>query len=205
MFISFEGADGCGKTTQAKLLVKYLNSNNVSSIYTKEPGGTSIGKKIRDIIFSTQIDSVAEMFLMLADRKMHLEKILLPTLSDGGFVVTDRFIDSTICYQGIFNKIGIDNICKIHKDFFNNLWPNITFVLDLPAKTAKQRIKYRKNNNFYDDLSEKHYETIRQGFLLISKKFSNRIHVVNADKEKILLHSEIKKILLPHIKRNVIF
>ena len=191
MFISFEGIDGSGKSTQAKLLVEYLSKQGIKCIYTKEPGGTPIGDKLRNIILYDKIETLTEMFLIFAARNEHIKKIILPALQSKICVICDRFIDSTLCYQGILKNVGVETICQLHQKFADNLLPDATFLLDLSVETSKARLSLRPEINAYDNMSLPNRQIIREGFLQIAEKYSDRIRIINAEQNPLLVHKKI--------------
>ena len=197
MFITFEGSDGSGKTTQANLLKQYLICNNKRCIYTREPGGSNLGYKIRELMLENDISATSELFLLLCARKVHLEEVILPAVKKGVWVICDRFVDSTLCYQGILKKIGVDVICSLHNQFFNDIFPDITFLLDVDTNVSQSRIDMREKNNFYDKMNSEQFNIIRNGFLTISKKYPDRIRVINACENKQEVHKQIIDIVEP--------
>jgi dTMP kinase len=138
-FITFEGGEGSGKTTQSKLLFEYLKSQNIKCIWTREIGGTEIAEKIRDIILHNEIHIMTELLLVMAARKEHIENVILPALLGGVTVVCDRFIDSTLCYQG--QSLGIAKVLGLHKEVFGDFFPDLTFFIDVPVEEGLRRWK----------------------------------------------------------------
>lgn len=191
MFISFEGIDGSGKSTQARLLVEYLSTKNIKCLYTKEPGGTVIGDKLRKMILHDELETLTEMFLIFAARNEHIKKIILPALQDKVWVICDRFIDSTLCYQGILKSIGIETILELHEKFANNIFPDITFLLDVPINISQARLNTRQSLNAYDNMSLLNHQIIKDGFLQIAEKYPERMQVINAQQEENLVHKQI--------------
>jgi dTMP kinase len=146
-FISFEGNEGSGKTTQAELLVKRLRETypDKEILFTKEPGGTEVGQAIRDIICSEQLSAplspMSELLLILADRNQHLQQVIYPHLSEGHVVVCDRYIDSTIAYQVFGRGVSKDFTNRLFKEMNHTYMPHLTFWLDLDYRIALARIK----------------------------------------------------------------
>lgn len=141
LFITFEGIDGSGKTTLAKHVEELLKKHNLKTVLTREPGGTKLGKSIRQILAThNNLDPWAEFLLFLADREQHIEEIVEPALNEGSIVLCDRFIDSTIVYQHYLNGLSKKKIIKFHDELLINLKPDITFYLYLPVEKAIERL-----------------------------------------------------------------
>lgn len=176
-FISFEGCDGSGKTTQAQMLSETLKKLGISSISTREPGGSELGEEIRSVLSKEQ-DPITEFLLVLAGRYDHVKKIIQPSLEQGKWVICDRFLDSTICYQGILKGLGLDYIQSLHAKVIGNITPDVTFILDLPSELVPLRVKGRARG--YDTMSTGDHEKVRKGFLQIAAMFPSRICVLDA-------------------------
>ena len=131
LFITFEGGEATGKTTQIKKLNKLLLKKNIPHIITREPGGTKTAENLRKIILSKKnnIDVSLEVLLLMASRKDHINKVIIPALNKGKIVICDRYVDSTAIYQGYYKKFGIKKVYDLHKTFLDNLMPDITFFL----------------------------------------------------------------------------
>ncbi|HCO11948.1 MAG TPA: dTMP kinase, partial [Desulfonauticus sp.] len=137
MFITFEGIEGCGKTTQAKKLKHYLEEQNKEVVLTREPGGSKLGIELRKILLSLEnqgISKECELFLYLADRVEHVQQVIKPALAQGKVVISDRYVDSTLVYQGYGRGIELDLLYQLNALATNNLEPNITILLDLPVE-----------------------------------------------------------------------
>ena len=176
-FITFEGGEGSGKTTQSKRFFEYLTSQNIKCIWTREIGGTIVAEKIRDIILHNEMDYMTELLLVMAARKEHVDKVILPALKNGITVICDRFIDSTLCYQGGY--LGVDNVLDLHKKVFGNFMPDITFFIDVPALEGLKRAGIRGGNNKFEDKDISEHEKIRQNFLRLVEMFPERIIKIN--------------------------
>ena len=194
-FITLEGIEGCGKTTQIARLEHYFLSQGIPTLRTKEPGGTSIGTKIREILLSTKnknMEPMTELFLYIADRRQHIHEIILPALQAGKIVLCDRYADATTAYQGAGRRISTEILKKIHKEFLENLTPHLTFLLDLPVKVAIERIKNRKLDRFETENAEFH-SRVRQEYLKIAEAEKNRFTVIHATGTEEDIHEEIKR------------
>ena len=173
MFITFEGIEGCGKSTQAKKLHEFFLSKKLNAILTREPGGTLVGEKIREILIDGKIaklEAKTELLLNFAARLEHVEKLIKPALNSGQIVISDRFFDSTFAYQG--SAFGIDEkvIEEIKKITIDDFKPDITFFIDIPVSLAFERIKGRLTNNRYEKFGHEFHQKVRDGFLDLAEK-----------------------------------
>ncbi|MFL3876652.1 dTMP kinase [Wolbachia endosymbiont of Trichogramma kaykai] len=191
MFITFEGIDGSGKTTQSELLANYFKQihgeNNV--VFTREPGGTDFAEKIRGLLLKDNIDPISELLLLISMRHKHMKKLILPALKEGKTVICDRFIDSTIAYQGYGLGVDLSLIRDLHK-LVEIKYPDITFILDIDVQIGLSRAK---DKNKYEEMSIDFYHKIRKGFQEIAVKEPNRCNVITviADKDNNKVYSEI--------------
>ena len=194
-FISFEGGEGTGKSTQVKLLASRLSERGDLAYITREPGGTEVSEKIRDILKSSpSIDSITELLLMFAARREHFVKAILPRLKQGHTVICDRFYDSSLVYQGILKKISIEQIMQLKAMTLGDFEPDFTIILDIPSSIAKERtIRRQLYLDNYDMMSEDEYNTIRDGFRKIAEAFPFRCKVINASGDEKRVSSRIYK------------
>ncbi len=187
MFISFEGIDGSGKSTIAKLVDKKLKSEGYETVLTREPGGVKIAEDIRAIILdknNVNLDDHTEALLFAAARRQHLKEKIIPALKENKIVLTDRYIDSSLAYQGGGKKLGVDEVYKINIFATDNLLPDLTILFDMDPIEALKRIDKNKNRevNRLDLETMSFYKTVRQTFLDLANKYPNRIKVVDASK-----------------------
>ncbi|AGJ98938.1 Thymidylate kinase [Wolbachia endosymbiont of Drosophila simulans wNo] len=191
MFITFEGIDGSGKTTQSELLANYFKQihgeNNV--VLTREPGGTDFAEKIRGLLLKDNIDPISELLLFTSMRYEHMKELILPALKEGKTVICDRFIDSTIAYQGYGLGVDLSLIRDLHK-LVEIKYPDITFILDIDVQVGLSRAK---DKNKYEEMDVDFYNKVREGFQEIAIKESNRCNVITgiADKDNNKVYSEI--------------
>ena len=179
-FISFEGIDGAGKTTQIELLKKRLEENNYKVKVFREPGGMDISESLRKIILNKSFDisSNTEMLLFLAARSELVTKVIYPALERGYYVICDRYIDSTVAYQGFGRKIDIKIINDLNKFVTLGLLPTVTFYLDIPVKTMILR-KNKENNDRMENSGLKFFERVRSGYFDLELK-NNRFVKIDA-------------------------
>ena len=184
LFITFEGGDGSGKSTQVNLLKNYLDNLNFETIKTREPGGTPSAEILRDLLTTGEVEKwtpMSEALLMWASRYEHLIQVIEPALNSGKNVICDRFYDSTYAYQGVAHNLGIDKMEKLKKIIIGDIEPDVTFVLDIDPKVGLKRSLDRSNQeNRFESYNIDFHNKIRSAFLEIAKKNKNRCVVVDA-------------------------
>lgn len=194
MFITFEGIDGAGKTTQINLLKTYLESKNKEVLSIREPGGLSFSEKIREILLDTktEINSTTELFLFEAARSELTEKIILPALNENKIVICDRFYDSTSAYQGFGRGINLDDINYLNTVATQKLVPDLTFYLDIPISQSLNRninkVKDRMESNTLNFITN-----VKKGFDKLSELYPDRIKRIKADDSIDQVHQNIIK------------
>jgi len=183
-FITLEGIEGSGKTSSIKSITDLLDKRNISYIVTREPGGSSIGKELRAILLhpDTEISPEVELMLMLSDRKDHVEKIILPNLEKGNWVVSDRFMDSSIAYQGGGRQLGKKFIISL-AEYLNLPQPDLTLLFDLPVETSLSRVKARGELDRFEKEELEFHKRIRNTYLDLAKNNSNRIEIIDSSKK----------------------
>jgi dTMP kinase len=199
LFITFEGIEGCGKTTQIGHLTSFFKKARRPFLLTREPGGTEVGGKIREILLSSDnagLEPVAELFLYVADRIQHYRQVILPALRQGKVVLCDRFADATTVYQGFGRGLDLAWIEEIHSRALENAKPDLTFLLDLPVEVGLKRAwKRLKKDRTGEDRFEKEaldfHRRIREGYLTLARKEPSRIIVLDGMKDEQTLHGEI--------------
>jgi len=191
LFITFEGPEASGKSSQILLLEKYLKKNKISFIITREPGGTKLAESLRNLILRIKSDiSIDEEILMLmAARSHHINNVIKPALEKGSLVISDRFADSTFVYQGYVNKFGIQKAKNLHKNILNNFLPNKTFLFQLSTSMIISRLKNRKSKNKYDKLENNFHDKVNKGYKIISN--SKRFIKIDASKSIESIHKNI--------------
>ena len=186
-FISVEGNEGVGKSTVMHYLKKLLEKNNCSYVATREPGGTEIAEKIRQLILDHHEEPMAddtELLLLFAGRAQHIKKLILPALERGEWVVSDRFTDASFAYQGGARGIAIDRIEALAHWVQGDLWPSLTLLLDAPVDVAMQRVSKRGNKDRIELEKTDFFERVRQTYLSLAKKNPNRFIVVDASQNQ---------------------
>lgn len=210
MFVTFEGIEGSSKTTQAGLLSAWLNKQNINHLLTKEPGAvlSKECQQIRKLLLSPENDLSprAELLLYLSDRAQHVDKCISPALEEGKWVVSDRYSWSTYVYQG-FGRGLIEDLGAFFRSTLDyaagNLWPDLTFIMDLPVEIGLSRAKssnveFKGGDRMEREALEFH-QTLRQGFLQVAKSYPERCVVLDARKSIEELHGEVKEALREYI------
>jgi dTMP kinase len=194
-FICFEGVEGSGKSTQAKLLYKFIKKKITKNvILTREPGGTLFSEKIRNLMLDkkTNISPLTEFFLLMAARNEHIISKINFYLKRNFIIICDRFFYSTLAYQHYLEGMDKKFIFSIQNKIFNKIHPDITFLIDLNKKESKVRINKRaKKTNRFDKLSSYHFNKIRNGFIKISKIYKNKIVLIRGSKSLNEIQNEI--------------
>ena len=197
-FITFEGIDGSGKSTQIRKLAKFLEDNGFDIIITREPGGSVGGEEIRNLLLQGAVDrwsAETEILLFTAARRDHLERIILPALQDGKIVICDRFTDSTRMYQGMRGPKLRDLVDKLTKEVIN-CDPDLTIIIDIDPEISLERAKSRKTaEERFEDFGVDLQKKMRRGFLDLSREFSSRMEVVNGQQSVDELAKEIASLV----------
>ncbi len=208
LFITFEGIEGCGKTTQVDLLVKYLEEKNVEFIKTFEPGGTEIGKGIRRILLdarNTHLSPLAELILYEADRAQHTDEKLIPALDSGKWVICDRFFDATVAYQGYGRGMDMELIGLLNNRAARGLCPDLTILLDCPEDIGLKRALARNREQdieaqgrFEKEKLEFHRK-VRGGYLALAERYKERFRVIDASRPVERISQDIYNLITPYI------
>jgi len=206
-FITFEGIEGCGKTTQIGRLTSALKSARRDFVLTREPGGTEIGEQIRKILLdraNAGLDSMAELFLYAAARVQHLRQTILPAIQEGRIVLCDRFLDATMAYQGYGRGLDPAWIEEIHRRAMNDVRPDLTFLLDLPVEVGLQRARKRmEGQTISEDRFEREdlefHRRVREGYLQLARREPGRFVILDGMKDEETLHREILAPLRPKV------
>jgi dTMP kinase len=184
-FVTFEGIDGCGKTTQLERAKKKLEERGVRCVLTREPGGTAIGEKIRAIILSPEHDGMhdaCEALLYLAARAQIVNEIILPALNEGTVVLCDRFSDATFAYQGSGRKCNMSLLNKMNDFATAGLQPSLTFLFDITVERSRRRLALSgKKADRLEENGDAFYEAVRKGYRSLAKRFPRRIIVLPAE------------------------
>lgn len=196
-FFTFEGIDGCGKTTQIKLVSEFLSYLNIKNYVTREPGGTQLSSKIRDLILLNDIElnekfsHKAQFYLFLASMSQNIDQFILPALKEGKVVISDRFFDSTMVYQKILCHKSFSDIKRQMQFLFGGLRIDITILLDIEPLSASERLESRETNRF-DNMPLKFYQDLRTNYLKLEER-NYRIKKVDANRKPVTVFRDIMK------------
>lgn len=196
IFISIEGPDGSGKTTQAAMLKNYLSKKGYDIIVTREPGGTGVGERIRQVILdraNKEISPVTEAYLYASARSQLVDQVVIPSLVKGKIVICDRFVDSSLVYQGLARGLGVERVLNINREAVKGVMPDITFLLDLPVRECLKRRARRKLTDRLEAESLEFHKEVIQGYRRIAKMFPDRIVVLDGSKGAEQIHREMVK------------
>jgi dTMP kinase len=212
-FITFEGLDGSGKSTQVEKLARSLRAHGLSVTITREPGGTTTGERIREVLLhsaTSGLSPLTEMALMFASRAQHIHEVILPALAEGRIVLCDRFTDSTEAYQGGGRKLGTKAVLQMHEILCGNLQPDLTILLDNEVAFSVERAR-RRNRKHKSGRSEKDegrfeqenrvfFGRVRHAYLAIAAREPQRVHVVNARGTPSETHAVIMELVRKKLK-----
>ena len=195
LFITFEGVDGCGKTTQMKILSEYLKEKNYEVLLTREPGAKGLGERIREILlhYDGEVSSKAESFLFLADRAQHIDTIINPAVEQGKIVLCDRHTDSTIAYQGYGRNIDIERLKYLNNLATGSRKPDLTFVFDIDIETSMSRVGKEKDR--MESAGKEFFNKVRSGYLEIAKLEPDRVKVIDATRAIDEIAEDVKRIV----------
>ena len=209
-FITFEGLDGCGKSTQLKKVAAALKKQGYSVVVTREPGGTKTGEKIRSLLLDTATSGLApfaELALMFASRAQHIREVINPAMAEGKIVLCDRFTDSTEAYQGSGRKLGSEPVLELHRVLCGNLQPELTILMDSDVAHSVDRARRRNltraagskrgesDENRFEQESRAFFGRVRNGYLAIAEREKQRVAMVDARGTPQATHVRIMEIV----------
>ena len=204
MFITFEGPDGSGKSTALKSLTELFDEMKIKYILTREPGSphSEESKKIREIITNkdSKLPNITEALLFAADRRMHLDNIINPALAEGKIVLCDRYIDSSLAYQGAGRQIGIDVVKQINELATEKQWPDLTIFFDIKPLDSEKRVDERAEKDRLELAGKDFHGRVYDGYMEVLKMFPERIISVDASRSREEVFEEVKKIVLNSLK-----
>ena len=209
MFISLEGIEGCGKTTQLSQLTSFFTAKGRSFVVTREPGGTVIGEKIRSILLdpaSKGLVPAAELLLYMADRAQHIHSLIRPRLAEGNVVVCDRYFDATVVYQGYARGLDTGFIYDLHRIIFEDLKPDITLLLDLPPRVGLARAWQELDSgnrsgteSRFEEETLNFHEKVRAGYLELARRETERYKIIDASRSIDEVQAEMREVLSEYL------
>ena len=197
-FITLEGGEGAGKSTQIQVIKDYLLTRGNDVVVTREPGGTSEGQEIRNLLVSGDKDKwspLSETLLIMADRAAHLERVIRPALAEGKYVVCDRFFDSTKAYQGVAGGLGLDVIHNLQQPVLGTTLPDFTLLLDIDPEKGLRRAQERGGELRFESKTLAYHRTLRNAFLDFAAQEPDRIFVIDADRDVEAVSADILAVL----------
>jgi len=209
LFITFEGIEGSGKSTQCRILAEYLEKGGYRVIETREPGGTPMAEHIRSLFLQTPTQPLdlptpeTEACLVFAARSQHVASRLLPSLSEGAIVLCDRFSDSTLAYQGYGRNLNVTDLQRFNRFVSQGLTPDMTFVFDLPVQQGLARRRRDPEQNRMDKEALAFHSRVRNGFLTIARQHPRRITIINARRSQKTISKQIWAIVEPVLQRRL--
>ena len=209
LFITIEGIEGAGKSTNAQLVVEYLKNLGLSVVHTREPGGTAVAEKIRKIFLdktiSESITNQAELLLLFAARSQHLENLIIPALNSGQSVVCERFTDASFAYQGGGRGVDMQNIAFLENFVQKDLRPDLVLLFDVEVIVGLERIKKRKSIDRIEQEKIEFFDRVREVYLKLARANPKKYFIVDANKDLISIKQQIIEILNKYLYANKLF
>ena len=203
LFITFEGVEGAGKSTQIQRLAANLKRKGVSVLVTREPGGTPISERIREVLLERQhhkMVSTTELLLYAAARSQHVAQCIAPSLEEGQIVISDRFGDAMVAYQGHGRGLDLELIHHLNRVATDGLVPDLTIVLDVPVKVGRERTRRRRRALDRLELEDfEFHQRVREGYLTIAKEEPHRVRVIDSEQNFELVRDEIRELVTRRI------
>ncbi len=197
-FITIDGVEGAGKSTQITFICEYLQAKGVNVVLTREPGGTDLGEQIRELLLTTKTKSMhsdSELLLMFSARNEHIHSKIIPALNNGDWVLSDRFTDASYAYQGGGRGLNMQRIEQLEKWVLQDFTPDMTLLLDIPVEQGMERVKSRGKKDRIELENMDFFERVRQAYIARSKAYPERIKLINSAKTKEYTSMQIAQIL----------
>ena len=197
-FITIDGVEGAGKSTQIELICSYLHRKGIEVVRTREPGGTDIGEKIRSVLLDVdnkEMHSDTELLLMFSSRNELIQNKIIPALNDGKWVVSDRFTDASFAYQGGGRMLSLDRIAKLENWVLGSFKPDLTFLLDISVEIGMTRVEARNAKDRIEQEERAFFERVRSVFIERSKIYPDRIKLINAERSVDEIQTQIQSLI----------
>ena len=197
-FITIDGVEGAGKSTQIDLICSYLHRKGIEVVRTREPGGTDLGEKIRNVLLDVDnkaMHSDTELLLMFSSRNELIQNKIIPALNDGKWVVSDRFTDASFAYQGGGRMLSLDRIAKLENWVLGSFKPDLTFLLDISVEIGMTRVEARNAKDRIEQEERAFFERVRSVFIERSKIYPDRIKLINAERSVDEIQTQIQSII----------
>ena len=194
-FITFEGVDGAGKSTHLQWFAETLRQRGLEVLVTREPGGTPLGERLREILLNQPMHAETEALLMFASRLEHIEQVIRPALQRGTWVISDRFSDASFAYQGGGRGVALDKLEQLERWVHEDLQPDLTLLFDIPIEVARQRLSNNVTLDRFEQEQGSFFEKVRQAYLARSKKHPQRFALIDAAQTPEEVKADLEKII----------
>ena len=194
-FITFEGVDGAGKSTHLEWFANALRQKGINLLVTREPGGTPLGEKLRQILLNEPMHPETEALLMFAARREHVEQVILPALQKGTWVISDRFTDASFAYQGGGRGVSFTKLIELEQWVHPKLQPDLTLLFDIPIEIARQRLSNNASLDRFEQEQGVFFENVRQAYLTRSKQSPNRFAIIHAEKSREEVQTSLQQLI----------
>ena len=195
-FITFEGVDGAGKSTHVEWFAERLRQRGIEVLVTREPGGTVLGERLREILLSQVMHGETEALLMFAARLEHIEQVIKPALQRGTWVVSDRFSDASFAYQGGGRGVAVSKLEQLERWVHDDLQPDLTLLFDIPVEVARQRLSNNVSLDRFEQEKNSFFEKVRQAYLARCKKYPQRFALIDAAQTLDQIKDKLEEMLL---------
>ena len=194
-FISFEGVDGAGKSTHVGAVAQYLRNQGIHVITTREPGGTPLGEKLRELLLHEPMHLETEALLMFAARREHIAAVIQPALDRGDWVISDRFTDASFAYQGGGRQLALDKLRALEQWVHANLQPDLTLLFDVPLEVARQRLSSGRALDKFEQEKDDFFQRVRDVYLMRAQNFPSRIRVIDSTQPMSEVSAQVEQIV----------
>lgn len=194
-FISFEGVDGAGKSTHVDAVVQSLRDRGLQVVATREPGGTPLGEKLRELLLHEPMHLETEALLMFAARREHIAEVIQPALHRGDWVISDRFTDASFAYQGGGRQLSLDKLRALEAWVHPDLQPDLTLLFDVPLEVARQRLSSGRALDKFEQEKDEFFQRVREVYLMRAQSFPSRIHVIDSTQPVAVVSKQVEQLV----------